>query len=398
MFFSIIFALTLGILVGIFTGLAPGIHINLVALLLFVNSAWFLKFTTPLVLAVFIVAMSITHTFFDFLPSIFLGAPEESTALSVLPGHKMLLKGKGYEAIRITTFGSLIGVFLILLITPIFIFFLPWFYDLTRKIMAFILIAASGFLILREKRDKKFSAFLVFMLSGITGLLSLSFYVVKQPLFPLLTGLFGTSMLFISIKKKVRIPKQNFSFEKLKKKEVGKATFSSMIAAPLCSFLPGLGAAQAAFLGSQFYKVSQKNFLLMLGIIGTLVTGLNFIALYAIGKPRSGVSVIVGKLLEINFSQLILLLIVILIAGSAATILVLKISKKFIFFIERINYSKLCFWVLLVLCGLTVLFSGWFGLLILAVTTALGIFTNALGIKKMHLMGCLLLPIILYYI
>jgi len=310
----------------------------------------------------------------------------------------MLLEGKGYEAIRITTFGSLIGVFLILAISPFFVLVLPWFYDITKKIMFFILIGASAFLILNEEKGKKFGAFLIFMLAGIIGIFSLNFYVVKQALFPMLTGLFGASMLVGSINKKVNLPKQSLTFEKIEKKEIVKATFSSIIAAPLCSFLPGIGAAQAAVIGSQFYKIKQKTFLLMLGIIGTLVAGLNFVALYAIGKPRSGVSVIVGKLLEINLSQLILLLIIMLVSGVIATFLVLRISKKFIFFIEKINYPKLCFWILVLLCFLTIAISGGFGLLILATATSLGILTNQMGIKKMHLMGCLLLPIILFYI
>ena len=93
---SIILALILGILVGIFTGLIPGLHINLVAMLLFLFSSK-LESDLSLILASFIVAMSVTHIFLDFIPSIFLGAPTPQTALSILPGHRLLLKGKGYE-------------------------------------------------------------------------------------------------------------------------------------------------------------------------------------------------------------------------------------------------------------------------------------------------------------
>jgi putative membrane protein len=398
MILLIIFAAILGICAGIITGLAPGIHINFVALMLFVNSAWLLKFTTPIILAVFIVAMSISHAFFDFLPSILLGAPEESTALSVLPGHRLLLEGRGYEAIKITSMGGMIGIVIILMLFPVFTSILPFIYSIIKKFIPFVLILASAFLILREEKSKKVFALIFFVLSGILGIFTLNNYIIKQPLFPLLTGLFGTSMLAISIKQKVKIPRQNFEVEKIKKEEIGKAAFSSLIAGPLCSFLPGLGAGQAAVIGSQFYKLSQRTFLLMLGIIGTLVTGLNFVALYAINKPRSGVSVIVGKLLDINFSQLILLMVIMLIAGAISYLLILKISKKFIGWFEKVNYSLICKTILIILGVIAFFVSGIIGVVVLLAATFLGISANIAGIKKIQLMGCLMVPIILFYI
>jgi len=94
---ELILALFLGILAGTFTGLSPGIHINLVSTIL-VSSLPFLSFLPLISLVVFIVSMSITHTFIDFIPSIYFGAPEEDNFLSVLPGHKMLNQGKAHEA------------------------------------------------------------------------------------------------------------------------------------------------------------------------------------------------------------------------------------------------------------------------------------------------------------
>ena len=65
---------------------------------------------------VFIAALAITHTFVDFIPSIFLGCPDTDTELSVLPGHEMLKKGEGYEAIMRTAYGGLISIFLLIII------------------------------------------------------------------------------------------------------------------------------------------------------------------------------------------------------------------------------------------------------------------------------------------
>ena len=396
---QILIALLLGVAAGCITGLTPGIHINLVALLLFTFSPFFLKYTTPLVLVVFIIAMSITHTFLDFIPSIFLGAPDDDTALSVLPGHKFLLKGQGYGAVKLTLIGSFWALFLILLMTPVFIFGLPKVYPFIKEYMAFILIAASCFLIFKEKKSK-FWALTLFFLSGILGVATLNLAVIKQPLFPLLSGLFGVSMLAFSFLQNVKIPPQKITTIKIKPKESAKALGASLIGGPLVSFLPGLGSAQAAVISSEIGgKLSQKGFLVLLGAINTIVMGLSFVALYAIQKPRTGAAVIVGKLLEsFTLNHLLLFLAVALVAGCIATFLTLEFAKLFAHTISKLNYRYLCLSIIILIAALTIPLSGLLGLLVLFTATSIGLIAAIKGIKRMHLMGCLLLPVILYFL
>ena len=116
MLIEILISLLLGILFGTFTGLIPGIHINLIGIILVSLSISFLSFIPPIFLIVFVVAMAITHTFVDFIPSIFLGCPDTDTELSILPGHELLKSGKGYEAILLTCYGSLAAIFTLILI------------------------------------------------------------------------------------------------------------------------------------------------------------------------------------------------------------------------------------------------------------------------------------------
>ena len=158
---------------------------------------------------VFIVSMAITHTFIDFIPSVFLGCPDTDTELSVLPGHDLLKKGQGYQAITLTSYGSLISVFTLILISFPAILIISKIYIFIPFLIPGLLIFASFFLISREK--KKFSALLAFLLSGFLGLCVLNLDSLKEPLLPLLTGLFGASMLITSIKNKTRIPKQKIS-------------------------------------------------------------------------------------------------------------------------------------------------------------------------------------------
>ena len=165
MLLELVLFLILGILAGTITGLAPGIHINLIGAALVSGTFSLLAGISPVYLIVFIVSMSISHVFIDFIPSIFLGAPEEGTELSVLPGHEMLKKGQGFHAINLTSLGCLYGLFIfILLIFPLY-FLSAFLKNIPEIIIALGLIAVSLNMILLEK--KKFYAFFVFLLTGI---------------------------------------------------------------------------------------------------------------------------------------------------------------------------------------------------------------------------------------
>jgi len=402
MIIELIVALIVGVLIGTFTGLTPGIHINLVAffLLSLVTEGYFTGIS-PIILAVFIVALSISHTFIDFIPSIFLGAPDEDSVLSVLPGHEMLSKGNGYEAILLTLIGSIAGIFLILLFTPLFIFFLPKGYNSVTTIMPFILIFASFFLFYFEKNNKIW-AIIIFLLAGFLGIASMNLNL-KEPLLPLLTGLFGASSLITSMSKKQKLPKQNIIKLKelrIKKKSLTKSIFASIIASPLCSFLPGLGSGQAAVIGSEVIgDLDRKEFLILLGSINTIVMGLSFVTLYTIQKSRTGSAVAISKLLEtFSSNNLYILLLTILISGIFAFFLTIFLAKIFSRIISKINYSKLSFIILMFLSLMISICSGFLGFLVFIVSASLGLFCIFLGIRRTHLMGCLLLPTIFYYL
>jgi putative membrane protein len=96
-----------GICAGIVAGILPGIHPNTFIAGLLAVLPWLLTFTNATALAVFVISCVISNSFVSFIPSVFIGAPEAETALSVLPGHKMMLEGKGYEAVWLTVFGGI---------------------------------------------------------------------------------------------------------------------------------------------------------------------------------------------------------------------------------------------------------------------------------------------------
>ena len=393
MLIEILLFLFLGIIFGTITGLIPGIHINLIGVFLITLAASFLSFLNPIYFVVFITAMAITHTFVDFIPSVFLGCPDTDTELSILPGHDLLKKGKGYEAITLTTYGSLAAIFVLIVLAFPVANLLERFYDFLKILIPGLLILVSFFLISSEKKMK--NALVVFLLTGLLGLAILNLDM-KEPLLPLLTGLFGSSMLIISIKDKISIPKQKISKIKVK---IFKPLLGAVIASPLCSFLPGLGSGQAAIIGNSISKTDKKGFLVLLGATNTLVMGFSFVALYAIARTRTGATVALQEIIGILSKEILVLILgVILISGIVSFFLTIKLAKFFSKKIEKINYILLCELTLIVLIIIVFLVSGFLGLFVLAASTATGIYCISLGVKRTNMMGCLLLPVIILYL
>lgn len=244
----------------------------------------------------------------------------------------------------------------------------------------------------------KFQAFLVLILTGILGTCVLNMDL-KEPLLPLLSGLFGSSMLLISINQNTKIPKQNLTFKKLKLKKMIRPLSGALIGSPLCGFLPGLGGGQAAVIGNQIARTNEKDFLVLLGAVNTFVMGISFVSLYAISRTRTGAAAAIKSLIgTMDYKTLILILIVCLISGIISFFLMKVLSKYFIKIIQKVNYKKLSITVIGILSILIVSISGVIGLFVFAVSTATGIYCIKLNVKKTQMMGCLLIPTILLYL
>lgn len=392
-------AIFLGCIFGIITGLFPGLHINLVSISVLSISATLLNFVSYLHLSLFILSMAITHTFLDSIPSIFLGAPESETALSVLPGHKFLLLGRGHDAVMFTLAGSIFSLILAVLFSPAIILFIKYFYPFLETAIPYILILSSVFLILRENKSR-FWALVIFLMAGVLGIITLDTHFAKEPLFPLFSGLFGTSTLIFSLMSNNKIPKQIVKKVKINNIKLRKAIKSSFFAGGLCSFLPGLGPAQAAIIGSQISKnLEQDGFLILVGGLNTINMVLSIMALYVINKSRNGAMVVISKLIGgLTFEYLLLFFATTLLVGGIATYLTIFFSRFFARNICKIKYNKICLSIIFLIFILVFLISGIFGILILFTSTSIGLLTISLGINRSHMMGCLLLPTILFFI
>jgi putative membrane protein len=394
MFIELILIIILGIILGTFTGLTPGIHVNLIATIL-VSSIVFIPLPIHLI-ALLIITVAITHTFIDSIPSIYLGAPDESMILAVLPGHKLLLKGKGHEAIVLTVFGSFFCLILAIIFAPFFAFIFPKLYEIMNSYTGYILLILLGYIIFRGK--KWIESIFFFILSGILGIISLN--IGEGMILPLLSGLFGLSTLIISLENNMSIPKQKKEIEtKFSKKTIIPIAGATGVGA-VASFLPGFGSSQSAIVAQGIIgEVGDEGYLILTGGINTVNMALSLITIYTINKARNGAVIAMQKIINtLTIEFLILLFITILITGGLSALTAIYISKKFSNTITKIPYKKIVIIIISLITALSFYMTNITGIIILLTSTSIGIIASKRGIGKNNLMGCLLLPVLFFFL
>ncbi len=389
-----------GILIGSFTGLIPGLHVNNIAPIL-VSLVSGTQLGTYQAISL-IVAMMTTHTFLDFIPSTFLGVPDKNTALSVLPAHKFVLEGKGYEVIKFTALGSLGSLIISAIMVGGMTHIIEPIYKIINPYMHILLIFIVLVMLLLEKNWKKSLISLgIFLLAGFLGLIVLNSNLVKGNggLMPMLGGLFGMSVLVISINNENTIPEQTISETEIDVIPNTKSIFSGATAGVLTGVIPGVGPAQGTVLSQAITKTEKtKDFLIGVSGVNTAKALISFVALYAIGKPRSGAAVAVNNLIEnVGVNDLLFLMGIALFVGGIAAILHLKIGRVAAKNIERLPYKLMCLAVILSIIIFSLYYAGIWGILILFTSTAIGLLPPSFKVKRTHCMGVLILPVILFF-
>jgi putative membrane protein len=393
-YFLVIFS---GTFIGILTGLLPGMSIN--NLLPVFLTFTFLK---PEMLAIFIASVAISQLLTNFFPSIFLGAPSSETSISVLPGHKLLLEGRGYEALKLCLSGAIFStIFSLILVFILSPFFRDFYYTL-RPYVFYLIFFVSIFMILSEKQPKKILfSFLIFLLAGFVGVVTLNSTLSSSNiLFPMLSGFFGLSTLIISLKEESFLPKQKIDEElKIKKTDFVKSSLLGSIFGLIVGFLPAVGVSQAAVIAQTLVKLGDpRNFLVTIGAISIANEIFSLNSLYLVNNPRSGASAAIQRILpEINFQDFLTIVASILISSSLTTVFILFFAKKFHKLLLKVNYSILNIVMILFLSSLVFIFTGFIGLLTFFTCGAVGILATELNVRRSHCMGCLLIPSMIFF-
>jgi putative membrane protein len=486
-----------GALLGALTGITPGVHVNTLCLVLLSSLPAILPVAScaalwigasaesvPFLMACLIVSAAVSHSFLDFLPSIFLGAPDEDEAVSALPGHRLLLQGRGLEAVAHAAHGSLVGGSVAVLLS-VFLYFvlgpplnlytfvdsfapvavvsaillmvlserkgtaraevtvesydrIPPSLDLARPVpvdgakavlqgrvekdlLGAVIVTATGRWRLRghvhsgtvrveghwrvracRARGRALAALLI-LLSGLLGLTVMDGALPFEELsgldlglmFPLLTGLFGLPSLLAS--GQGGVPAQE---EPVLRPRTSSGVLGALAGAAV-GWFPGITSTAGVVLLTSLDRRSDDpaRFITMVSAVGTASAAFGLLALAVAFKGRSGALLAVKEVLggdALPFDQFPGLLLSVLIGCAIGYLLLLRLGRAFAQRVPRANVPLLNRTLLIMLVALVAAFTGVPGLIVLGTATLLGLVPTSLGVARIHLTGCLLLPVLMY--
>lgn len=514
---AFVLASVLGALLGAASGLVPGLHVNTLSLLLLsshplvdsllVGLCGFAGADTgfsPLLFAALLTSAAVAGSIIDFVPSTFFGAPDDSNVLSQLPGHRLLLKGRGLEAVRCAADGSLVGIAVALLAAlPIELLMRPPFSLGKGLAMAapFLLLATMLLLVLSEKRSgairtwvdarrgrveaagtvviappvpvdgtdarlsgrlekgrwrrpvlrtgygvwrvrvrgkvprgqvtvsgtwrlrrlwwrNKVMAAPVMLLSGLLGLVAMNARLPfsgifdgmgQSPLFPLLTGLFGVPTLLLSLKQRA-IPAQELD-------PPPSACLRSSAKGALFGFLagwmPGITSTTGTVMGTTLSRrrredrdESAKRFIAMVSSVGSSAVVFSVLVLAIEGKGRTGAMLAAQQVLgehslkalsSFPSAPLALLLLSVLVSALLGHCLTVRAGRLMARRLSGLDLRALNLGLLAMIVCLVAVLNGIPGLLLLSASVLLGLVPPLLGVSRVQLTGCLLLPLVLYF-
>lgn len=393
-----------GCLAGSISGLIPGVHANNFAFVLAGAAAAIPG--PPLSVGVAMLAAGVVHTFVNVIPAMALGVPDAEMALTALPGHRLVLAGRGHEAIRLSALGSLLALLVAVpLAVPVTWIVLRW-YDVVIAHLQLVLAGVVLALLLSERTPRRMVAGgLSFALATALGALTLDIDPAAPLdaggiLAPVFAGLFGAPVL-IDAMAGGEVPPQSDSEIRVTRSTLALTAVAGTIAGAIVGFLPGISAAIAAVAvlvvlpgrSGGIGTATDRGYIVATSGVDTANTIFALVALWAIGQPRTGVLVAfegIGAPLA-----LAILVLAVAIAGSCGFLVVIVVGDRYLSVVRHLEYRRLSIAILSLLAGLSALFAGWLGVLVFGVASAIGLVPVRLRARRVHLMGVLIGPLVL---
>lgn len=401
-----------GSALGTFTGLVPGIHVNTLAAVMLASYPAVSSVTegfappeyVPVMVSACIVSASVVHSFVDFIPSVFIGAPDADEALTMLPGHRLLMDGRGMAAVRAAAAGSAVGAFFsVLLSVPFQYLMIEGLAGIMDEITIFVVITVS-FVIVFSASDlwDRLLAASLFAASGVlglacsyTGIPSSGILCEGTLLFPMLTGLFGIPPLLESAGT-AGIPEQTDDEESVGILPGLKGVVTGCIA----GWFPGITAAAGAALSAVVTKEeSPEKFISLVASIGTVTSVFSIVTLSVTGSGRSGTSAVIKEIIGDGLSgfcssDFLLLLTAVCCAAALGYAVTLAAGKGISKIAGNADAGKMNRYAFVLIVSLVFLMTGAGGLAVLALSSLLGLVPQREGISRIPLTGCLMLPVI----
>jgi putative membrane protein len=386
-----------GITLGTISGLTPGIHANTFALLL--------AGVAPAVPApvefvgVAMLAAGTVHTFLDVVPALALGVPDAAMAATALPGHRLVIQGRGREALRLSALGSGGAVALAVPLSVPVTAAMTRAYPAISAHLPLLLAAVVVFLIVTERDWRgRVGATLSVAASGALGLATLDLRVggvvdAGGMLAPLFAGLFGAPVLFDALDGG-GVPPQGDAAVTTARRTLAGYVLAGTVAGALVGYLPGVSSAIAATVALLAVPAGgARGFVVATSGVNTANTIFALFAFVTLGTPRTGVLVALDSVGAAG--ALPVMLASVGFAAVAGFVLVLLVGDRYLRAVGRVDYRWLSLGVLGGLVCVVAVLAGPVGVGVFALAAVVGHLPPRFGTRRAALMGVLLVPIAL---
>ncbi|MBI2446169.1 tripartite tricarboxylate transporter permease [Candidatus Micrarchaeota archaeon] len=354
-------------------GLVPFLHTN--TLLAGLPSA------SPLL----VVVLAFSHLAFETLPAVFFGIPAESQGVSALPAHDLVRRGKSRLALDAAMRGLLFGIVGAAALSVPFWFFGPSLGQALRPLTAGLL-AALAILVWVSDGCRIENALAL----GVFGAMGFAVFSLplREPLFPLLSGLFG-------------IPAVLFSTCRVREPEgpMARLAWSPPLAGSVLGaasvFLPALSPSWAASVAFLFLPAEPVAALGLVSAVSSSRLVFDFLAVFVLEKARSSPSVR-WKESHLAPAEGVVLLAVGLLAFILSWLLAKGLARAWCRVVRRISSRTLSASLLaLAFAGAWALDGAW-GLFVLSWTTAVSVLALRLQVPRKYALGVLVGPAAVY--
>jgi len=387
-----------GVTLGTLSGLIPGLHANNFALLLAAFAASIPA--DPLLIGVAMLTAGVVHTFLDIVPALALGVPDAAMAIAALPGHRLVLAGRGREALRLSAVGSAMAVGIALPLAIPITWLMVHSYPTIRAHLWVVLGAIVCLLVVTESTPQAAAGGLLgFLLAAVLGWATLDVTPAAplgsgSMLTPLLTGLFGAPILLDAMGGG-GVPPQADAKLTMARRDLGLTAGAGSLAGAIVGYLPGISAAIASVLALPAVpnRDVDRGFIVATSGANTANTVFALFALVALGTPRTGVMVAV----ETTGVPLVVpvLLAAVVIGAACGTLLVIAVGDRYLLTVGQLDYTYVSLVVLAFLGALAYGLTGLFGVAVFAVSTVVGLVPTRFGARRVHLMGVLIGPLMI---
>lgn len=413
-----------GVLVSAVFSCLPALHITNVAGLVMVSILRAQGTVSQQALAGFMLGLIVGYAVLNTIPSVFWGAPDESTVFIVWPGQKYLMQKRGFEAAALTGIGSLGGLFLLCALAPFLPKVLPAIRAVVTPHLHWILAAVTVFMLMSEwpkgsDRGRtslvRFldawqslgAGWLTFLLSGVLGFVLLNSNLIPaemafQKLMPAFVGLFGIPWVLQNLLSQAWAPKQETTRSvhltpALALRGVGAGALGGFFAA----FFPAVTGGIGAFLaGHATAQRDDRLFLISQGTSKVVYYVGAFLFFFVPGShlTRGGMAGMLSAFYMPYAPTTYWVAVAgMLLAGSWAFVLLLWLSRASAWLVTCVDYRCISAITLVLLVGFVLAFTGWAGLLVAMVATGIGLVPVLWGSRRMNCMGVLLLPLIVQW-